>query len=98
MEHSKLPWIGKVSTDCMGELTTDIMSACRHDVAADVDIDANVNLILTAVNNHEKLIGALSTLMGVSRGSVEISDWPELQKAIEDAERALENAGAFDIG
>lgn len=48
MEHTKGPWFGKVSTDCVGELTTDIMGANRYDIASDVDNEANVQLIIAA--------------------------------------------------
>lgn len=48
--HSKGPWVGTPSIDDLDNLTTDIKSKGdgNYTVACDVDIDANVSLIIDA--------------------------------------------------
>ncbi len=44
-----------------------------------------------------ELLEALQSLLDVSGGSVELSDWPELQEARMKAEEVIEWSGALDV-
>lgn len=108
--HTPLPWDFSINKDALGNTEIDIHQAdgapytqypsdighifCIWDVAPKAVQMASAEFIVRACNAHYGLINALQKLRETACESVEFSDWTELQEALQQADAALDKAGA----
>jgi hypothetical protein len=93
--HTATPWRAECWT-CHAPVTVlvdDASDLTGKRVVAECEREEDAAFIVKACGAHHKLVNALDEISAVAACSVELSDWPELQQALEHARAALAAAG-----
>ena len=85
-KHTRIPW--QVTTDAKNEFFW-VESLNVAELVASETTQANAELIVTAVNNHDELVEALKRLITASYCIDNIYDEDSLLGAAENAEQVL---------